>query len=241
MAAAVPVWSETQKLVVGAGFIPPAGPCGEAGCAGRCKHRSTKRLPPCGPMRASSPTGVTAMRGSRLTAVFPWLCRAGVHARRTAAIQNRGVRGGGRSGGMRASRPTSARWGAAVPVWPETQNLFVGAGFIPPAKPCGGAWPPGRSPALRTGPAVFGLRNVPAGAVQASSRKAPPAPRADASIGPYRGLWCGKAVISRLAAVPAAGRRGGFHIRPGCSRRREARRDEGIPPYVRPDGEDQPF
>ena len=128
--AAVPVWPETQNLFVGAGFIPPAKPCGGA-------------WPP-GPMRASSPTGVTAMRGSRLTAVFPRLCRAGVLARRTAAIQNRGVRGGGRPGGMRASRPTSARWGAAVPVWPETQNLFVGAGFIPPAKPCGGAWPPGR-------------------------------------------------------------------------------------------------
>ena len=66
-------------------------------------------------------------------------------------------------------------------------------------------------------------------------------PRDDASIVPYRGLWCGKAVISRLAAVPAAGRRGGFHIRPGCLRQREVRRDEGIPPYVCPDGEDQPF
>ena len=66
-------------------------------------------------------------------------------------------------------------------------------------------------------------------------------PRADASIVPYRGLWCDKAVISRLAAVPAAGRRGGFHIRPGFLRQREARRDEGIPPYVCPDGEDQPF
>ena len=53
---------------------------------------------------------------------------------------------------------------------------------------------------------------------------------------PTGGLWCGKAVISRLAAVPATGRRGGFHIRPGCLRQREARRDEGIPPYVRPDG-----
>ena len=97
-----------------------------------------------GPMRASAPTGVTAVRGSRLTAVFPRLCRAGVHARRTAAIQNRGVCASERSGGMRASRPTSARRGTAVPLWPETQNLFVGAGFIPPAKPCGGAWPPGR-------------------------------------------------------------------------------------------------
>ena len=36
------------------------------------------------------------------------------------------------SGGMRASRPTAARKAAAVPVWPQTQNLFVGAGFIPP-------------------------------------------------------------------------------------------------------------
>ena len=144
LAAAVPVWPETQNLFVGSGFILHAEPCGEAGCAGRCKHRSTKRLPPCGPMRASAPTGVTAMRGSRLTAVFPRLCRVGVHARRTAAIQNRGVRGGGRPGGMRASRPTSARMAAAVPVWSETQKLFVGAGFIPPAKPCGGAWPPGR-------------------------------------------------------------------------------------------------
>ena len=40
------------------------------------------------------------------------------------------------SGGMRASRPTAARKAAAVPVWPQTQNLFVGAGFIPPAGVC---------------------------------------------------------------------------------------------------------
>ena len=26
----------------------------------------------------------------------------------------------------------SSGWVAAVPVWPEAQNLFVGAGFIPP-------------------------------------------------------------------------------------------------------------
>ena len=31
----------------------------------------------------SAPTGVAAVRGSRLTAVFPRLCRVGVHARRT--------------------------------------------------------------------------------------------------------------------------------------------------------------
>ena len=43
------------------------------------------------------------------------------------------------SGGMRASRPTAARKAAAVPVWPQTQNLFVGAGFIPPGEPCAAA------------------------------------------------------------------------------------------------------
>ena len=46
------------------------------------------------------------------------------------------------SGGMRASRPTAARKAAAVPVWPETKNLFVGAGFIPP----GAFAPPRTSP-----------------------------------------------------------------------------------------------
>ena len=40
---------------------------------------------------------------------------------------------------MRASRPTDARKAAAVPVWPQTQNLFVGAGFIPPGEPCAAA------------------------------------------------------------------------------------------------------
>ena len=44
---------------------------------------------------------------------------------------------------MRASRPTAARKAAAVPVWPQTQNLFVGAGFIPPGEPCAAANIPG--------------------------------------------------------------------------------------------------
>src|SRR5699024_10318974 len=39
--------------------------------------------------------------------------------------------------------------------------------------------------------------------------------------------------FSRLAAAFAVIRRGGFHIRPGCLRRRRVRRDEGIPPYGR--------
>ena len=45
---------------------------------------------------------------------------------------------------MGASRPTAARKAAAVPVWPQTQNLFVGAGFIPPAGVCAAVGPPGR-------------------------------------------------------------------------------------------------
>ena len=81
--AAVPVWPETQNLFVGAGFIPPAGP-------GVARDDASIGLPPCGPMRASSPTGVTAVRGSRLTAVFP-RCRAGVPARRTGADSITGV------------------------------------------------------------------------------------------------------------------------------------------------------
>ena len=48
-------------------------------------------------------------------------------------FQNRNVRPAAGPGGMRTSRPTNARVVAAVPVWPEAQNLFVGAGFIPPA------------------------------------------------------------------------------------------------------------
>ena len=55
------------------------------------------------------------------------------------SISARGVCGAAGCGGMRASRPTVVWVVAAVPVWPEAQNLFVGAGFIPPAGVCAGA------------------------------------------------------------------------------------------------------
>ena len=42
-----------------------------------------------------------------------------------------------------ASRPTSARMAAAIRVGPKHKNLFVGAGFIPPAEPRAATRPPG--------------------------------------------------------------------------------------------------
>ena len=68
--------------------------------------------------RADMESAPTVHRGgciSRLAAVFPRFRRAGVHARRTLAVQNRGVRAAAGCGGMRASRPTFARAGAAIP------------------------------------------------------------------------------------------------------------------------------
>ena len=64
--------------------------------------------------------------------MFPAFCRAGVHARRTAAIQNRDVRAAVGSGGMRASRPTAAPGGDGQPFWPQRLPWFVGEGHGPP-------------------------------------------------------------------------------------------------------------
>ena len=64
---------------------------------------------------------------------FPPLRRAGVHARRTLAISKIGTlrhRRVRRDEGI----PPYGR-----PGWSKTQNLFVGAGFIPPAGPCSAA------------------------------------------------------------------------------------------------------
>ena len=58
--------------------------------------------------------------------------RPGVHARRTAAIQNRDVRAAAGSGGMRASRPTAAPGGDGQPFWPQRLPWFVGEGHGPP-------------------------------------------------------------------------------------------------------------
>ena len=93
--------------------IPPAGPCDSASRADM----------------ESAPTRVCVFAGVRLpgwSLCFPPFCRAGVHARRTAAIQNRDVRNAAGCGGMRASRPTAARVAAAVPVGPRRKNIRRG-------------------------------------------------------------------------------------------------------------------
>ena len=80
----------------------------------------------------SLPRVFAAAQGLWLAAVFPAFCRAGVHARRTAAIQNRDVRAAAGSGGMRASRPTAAPGGDGQPFWPQRLPWFVGEGHGPP-------------------------------------------------------------------------------------------------------------
>ena len=93
------------------------------------------------------------------------------------------------------------------PGLPETQNLPVGAGFIPPAEPR-------------------------AAANRADMESAPTV---------HRG-----GCISRVVAVFPRVRRAGVHAhlsgsKSGRSRRRGTRRDEGIPPYVRPGGRGNPI
>ena len=124
------------------------------------------------------------------------------------------------SGGMRASRPTAA------PVWPETQNLFVGADSISAR---GLAATQGSRDDLRPksracGP--VGLRNAPAGAVRASSPTG-----VCCNAGPQLPGWP-RHSPSSVGADSISAR--------GCLRRRRVRRDEGIPPYGRPEGGRRP-
>ena len=106
---AVPVWSETQNLFVGAGFIPPGEPCAAAGSGG---------------MGASRPT---VARKAAAVPVWPQTQNLFVGAGFIPPGEPCAAAG---CGGMGASRPTVVRKAAAVPVWPETQNLFVGADSI---------------------------------------------------------------------------------------------------------------
>ena len=101
-----------------------------------------------------------------------------------------------------------------LPGLPEAQNFPVGAGFIPPAEPCAAANTPGRC-----------------------------------EHRPLHGFAMAAGVaFSRVAAVFPRFRRAGVHARRTVeiqnrehSRRRGARRDEGIPPYVRPGGRGNPI
>ncbi len=190
---------------------------------------------------------------------FPRLRRAGVHARRTLAIQNWNVCAAAGSGGMGhpALRP---------PGWRRPSRLAQNIKFVRR----GGIYCARRRVSEANRRAAAALRpEIPPGTF------APPrGSRDDASIVPYTGLQRRRVVVSRLAVRRAAGRRGGFHIRPRDPappqfpgppprlprlrragvharrtlaisksehpRRRMVRRDGGIPLYGRPGGGGHP-
>ena len=145
---------------------------------------------------------------------------------------------------MRASRPTAARKAAAVPVWPQTQNLFVGAGFIPPGEPCAAANIPGTMQAssptgvcCNAGPQLPGWpphspSSVGADSISARGCLRRRGVRRDEGIPPY-----GRPCLVRNAKFI---RRGGIYPARGTLRRRRVRRDGGIPPYGRPEGGGRP-
>ena len=137
---------------VGAGFIPPAEPCAAAGFPGRCEHR---------PLRRFAMTRRLCFPGWPRR--FPLAVGAdSISARRRS--HRRGV-----PGTMRASSPTEVCYnvGMSFPGWTRAPVRFVGVGHGPPAEPCAAANRADIS-GLRTGPAVFGLRNAPAGAVESA-------------------------------------------------------------------------
>ena len=147
-AAAAPVWSETQNLFVGAGFIPPGEPCAAAGCGG---------------MGASRPTDARVGCGCPVSRVMFGRFVGEGHAPpagpcRTANIHGRAM-----------ALPYEPAQMPPPSGWCETQNLFVGADSISAR---GLAATQGSRDDLRPksracGP--VGLRNAPAGAVRASS------------------------------------------------------------------------
>ena len=150
-------------------------------------------------MRASSPTEVCSdawPRPSRLLQNVKFVRRGGIYPAR-------GPCGGAGSPGRCKHRPLQGfvlTRGRGRPGWPKAQNLFVGAGFIPPA----GAF---RRPTAaqrrllgrRSRPRALRRRRVP-GTMRASS--------------PTGGCGIAGFAFSRLAAGLATIRRGGFHIRP---------------------------
>ena len=153
-------WPGTKNLFVGAGFTAPAG-------AFRRPTAAQRRLLG----RRSRPRDLAAVRGSRDDAsIVPYMGlrlpvgRAFAAARRGGPWPSRGPCGGAGCGGMRASRPTTARAAAAVPVGPRRKNIRRGGiccarrrvseanrraaaalrPEIPPAGPCAAAGFPGR-------------------------------------------------------------------------------------------------
>ena len=127
---------------------------------------------------------------------FPRLRRAGVHARRTLAIQNWNVCAAAGSGGMGhpALRP---------PGWRRPSRLAQNIKFVRR----GGIYCARRRVSEANRRAAAALRpEIPPGTF------APPrGSRDDASIVPYTGLQCRRVVVSRLDGDRAAGRRGGIY------------------------------
>ena len=113
-------------LVVGEGFIPPAGVCGGAGCGG---------------MRASRPTAAWMVAAIPFGWAFAMVCRGGMPL--PQALRCGGVPGPIWNRPLQrfaARRGAFSRLAAGLPV-------VVGEGFIPPAGVRAAARSAGRSPA----------------------------------------------------------------------------------------------
>ena len=141
--------------------------------------------------RAHNVRPYRGMAVGRGVCVFP----QGRHVSR-GTLRRRGVR---RDEGI---PPYGRPGGCGCPRWPKTQNLFVGAGFIPPAEPCAASNRTDMESAPTGGAGNARLRS--AGWLR------PP------------GIGC----------APTVDRRGGFHIRPGVfAAARGFRDDASIVPY----------
>ena len=143
-----PGWPRHLPLAVGADSISARG---------RSRRRGVRRD------GASRPTA------ARIDAAIP-VCRALAVGRRGGIYPaRRRSRRRGVCGTMRASSPTEVCYnvGMSFPGWPRAPVRFVGEGHGPPAEPCAAANRADIS-GLRAGPAVFGLRNAPAGAVESA-------------------------------------------------------------------------
>ena len=122
---------------------------------------------------------------------------------------------------MRASRPTVA-WVVAAVRFGRSFSVVCRGGPWPSRETLRHRGVPGTISGLRAGPyGPVGLRNAPAGAVQASS--------------PTEVCGAAGARFFRVGRGPSVGRRGGIYPARGRLCRRGVRRDEGIPPYGRPE------
>ena len=103
--------------IVGAGFIPPAGVCAAAGV------RRDEGIPPYGRPGGCGRSG--------LAGCVRKACRGGIYPSRKPC---RSPHTHGRAAALLYEPVQIPPSG-----WPQTQNLFVGAGFIPPAGVCAAA------------------------------------------------------------------------------------------------------